>query len=119
MPIYAAIFGFFMLASLGLPMLSGFVGEFLVLVSAFEYAIPVGSIAALGVILAAAYMLWMYQRVVLGNIRNQAILQISDVGRIEIVTFIGLAVLVVWIGILPDTFVQLLSTATSSLVGQP
>ena len=64
-------------------------------------------------------MLWMYQRVVLGNIRNQAILQISDVGRIEIVTFIGLAVLVVWIGILPDTFVQLLSTATSSLVGQP
>ena len=119
MPIYAAIFGFFMLASLGLPMLSGFVGEFLVLVSACEDAIPVGSIAALGVILAAAYMLWMYQRVVLGNIRNQAILQISDVGRIEIVTFIGLAVLVVWIGILPDTFVQLLSTATSSLVGQP
>ena len=117
MPIYAAILGFFMLASLGLPMLSGFVGEFLILVSAFEYSIPVGSIAALGVILAAAYMLWMYQRVVLGNVRNQAIAQISDVGRIEIATFIGLAVLVVWIGILPDTFVQLLSTATAGLVG--
>ncbi len=119
MPLYAAIFGFFMLASLGLPLLSGFVGEFLVLVGAFGYDTAVGVLAALGVILAAAYMLWMYQRVVLGRLRNQSLAAIPDANRLEIATFAGLGVLVVWVGIFPDTFVRLLGTATAGLAGQP
>ncbi|MDE2768680.1 MAG: NADH-quinone oxidoreductase subunit M, partial [Chloroflexota bacterium] len=117
MPIYATLFGFFMLASLGLPLLSGFVGEFLVLVGAFEYATGVGVLAALGVILAAAYMLWMYQRVALGRLRNQALATIPDVNRTEILTFVGLGVLVVWVGIFPDTFVRLLGATTAALAG--
>ncbi len=117
MPIYATLFGFFMLASLGLPLLSGFVGEFLVLVGAFDYATGVGILAALGVILAAAYMLWMYQRVALGRLRNQALATIPDANRTEILTFVGLGVLVVWVGIFPDTFVRLLSATTAGLAG--
>ena len=64
-------------------MLSSFVGEFLVLVGAFDYAIAAGVTAAIGVVLAAAYMLWMYQRVVLGRLRNSALSSITDMNRVE------------------------------------
>ncbi len=116
MPIYAVALGFFSLASLGLPMLSGFVGEFLVLVGAFRYSTAVGALAAVGVILAAAYMLWMYQRVALGRLRNSTLAAIPDVNRVESAAFVSLAVLVVWAGVHPDTFVSLLTATTSGLV---
>ena len=117
MPVYAVALAFFSLASLGLPMLSGFVGEFLVLLGAFSVAIGVGVAATLGVILAAAYMLWMYQRVMFGEIRTQALATLSDVGRVEAGAFVSLAVLVVWIGVYPAMFVTMISSSTAGLVG--
>ena len=117
MPMYAALFGFFMLASLGLPTLSGFVGEFLVLVGAFGYATTVGILATIGVILAAAYMLWMYQRVILGRLRNQALNAVGDVSRFEVGILIALGIPVIWIGIMPDAFVRIVSATTAGLVG--
>ena len=70
LPVYSAIFGFFVLASLGLPGLAGFVGEFLVIVGAFDYWPVVAAIAALAMMLGAAYLLWMYQRVVFGDLSD-------------------------------------------------
>lgn len=116
MPLYAIALGFFSLASLGLPMLSGFAGELLVLVGAFTYATSVGVLAAVGVILAAAYMLWMYQRVMMGRLRNSTLAAISDINRVEGIAFVSLAILVVWAGVHPGTFVSLLSATTSGLV---
>jgi len=117
MPVYAVVFGFFSLASLGLPMLSSFVGEFLVLVGAFDYSIGVGITAAIGLVLAAAYMLWMYQRVVLGQMRNTSLTDITDLNRVEGAAFATLAVLVLWIGIYPAPFVGMVTSATARLTG--
>ena len=116
MPVYAVALAFFSLASLGLPLLSGFVGEFLILVGAFEVSIAIGALAAIGVILAAAYMLWMYQRVALGHLRNRALEGLPDVNRVEAAAFGALAVLVVWVGVYPITFVSMLSPTTAQLV---
>ena len=77
----------FTLAALGLPGTSGFVGEFLVLVGAFQKNILVAVLASLGVILAAAYMLWLYRRVVFGKILNPEIKEMSDLNRTELCIF--------------------------------
>ena len=77
----------------------------------------VGVLATIGVILAAAYMLWMYQRVVLGRLRNQTLSTVGDMPRLETGTLIALGIPVIWIGIMPDTFVRLVSTTTAGLVG--
>tara|TARA_B100001123_G_scaffold431191_1_gene552315 strand:+ start:2464 stop:3927 length:1464 start_codon:yes stop_codon:yes gene_type:complete len=116
-PVYAVFFGFFTLGSLGLPMMSGFVGEFMVLLAAFGWSYLAGLIALLGVILAAAYMLWMYKRVMLGNIGNVSFEQVGDMNRVEVMALIPLAFLVVWMGVSPDTFVHLIQTSTSLIAG--
>ena len=77
----------FTLAALGLPGTSGFVGEFLVLVGAFQKNILVAVLASLGVILAAAYMLWLYRRVVFGKIASSEIKEMKDLNNIELYIF--------------------------------
>jgi NADH-quinone oxidoreductase subunit M len=125
-PVYAAIFGFFVFASAGLPGLSGFVGEFLTLVGAFE-AIPVAAaIATFVMILAAAYLLFMYQRIVFGEVSD--FLRglgdhLTDIKPIEILTLAPLAALVVVFGIQPGLILELVrfsvdETVEAAAVGQ-
>ena len=115
MPVYALLLGFFSLASLGLPMMSGFVGEFMVLLAAFGWSYVAGVLSLLGVVLAAAYMLWMYKRVVFGELRSEPFARIPDANRVEVMALLPLAVLVMWVGISPGTFVNLLNTATAAI----
>jgi NADH-quinone oxidoreductase subunit M len=110
LPVYAALFGFFVLASLGLPGLAGFVGEFLVLVGSFDYAPLVAGVAALAMMLAAAYLLWMYQRVVFGDLSDFLRGlgdQLTDMTRVEVLTLAPLAVLAVAFGVFPGLLLNL------------
>lgn len=110
MPVFAAFFLFISLSSIGLPGLNGFVGEFLILLGAFQsqalatywYAI----FAATGVILAAVYMLWMYQRVMLGDLDKPENQKLIDINGRELATLVPIAIFVIWIGIYPSTFLN-------------
>jgi NADH-quinone oxidoreductase subunit M len=92
----------FMLASVGLPGTSGFVGEFLILAGAFRVHSWVAAFAALGIILGAAYMLYLYRRVVLGALTKESLMRIKDLTPREIAVFAPLVVLVLWMGIYPS-----------------
>jgi NADH-quinone oxidoreductase subunit M len=109
-PVYAALLGFFVLASVGLPGLAGFVGEFLVFVGAFAYWPAVAAVAATAMMLAAAYLLWMYQRVVFGDpsdfLRGLGS-HLTDINRTEVLTLAPLAVLALAFGIFPGLLLQL------------
>jgi NADH-quinone oxidoreductase subunit M len=110
-PVYAAVFGFFMLASLGLPGLSGFVGEFLTLVGTFDAAPFAAAIATVVVILSAAYLMWMYQRVVFGELSD--FLRglghhLTDMRPIELLTLTPLMALTVGLGLFPGLVLDLL-----------
>ncbi len=104
MPVYSVIFLVVMLSSIGLPGTNGFVGEFLVLLGAFQH--PDNRIwailAATGVILSACYMLWMYQRVIFGTITNAANEGLKDLTPREIAVFVPLLALIFWIGLFPN-----------------
>jgi NADH-quinone oxidoreductase subunit M len=115
-PIYAALFLFFSLASIGLPGLSGFVGEFMVLLGAFMTDTRIfGVLAVLGIILSAAYMLWMYWRVMLGSLKD-AHRRLEDLTRLETAVLIALALVVVWAGVQPQGFIELFTADTSGIV---
>ena len=110
-PVYAALFGFFVLASLGLPGLSGFVGEFLVLVGTFAISPLAAGVATVVVILSAAYLLWMYQRVVFGELSD--FLRglghhLTDLTPTELLTLAPLAALTLAFGIFPGLVLELL-----------
>jgi NADH-quinone oxidoreductase subunit M len=120
MPIYAVAFGFFVFASGGLPGLSGFVGEFLVLVGAFEYAPVVAAIATFCMILAAAYLLWMFQRVAFGEL--SAFFKglghhLTDMTPTEILTLAPLATLVVVFGLFPGLLLDLVKGSVARVLG--
>jgi NADH-quinone oxidoreductase subunit M len=104
MPRYAAVFMVFMLASVGLPGTSGFVGEFLSMQGAFLANSWYGLIAATGVVLGAAYMLWLYRRLFYGPLVKSDVKAMPDLNLREIAMFAPLLVLVLWIGIHPSTF---------------
>jgi NADH-quinone oxidoreductase subunit M len=106
MPAYALVFMVFMLASVGLPGTSGFVGEFLVIVGAFQANTWVATLAATGVVLGAAYMLWVYRRVIFGVIVREDLRDILDLSRREVAVFAPLVAMVLWMGIYPSTFID-------------
>jgi len=118
-PIYAATLGFFAFASAGLPGLSGFVGEFLVLVGTFEFDPYVAAIAAFVMIFAAAYLLWMYQRIIFGEVSDFLKSlgdHLTDMTPVEILTLAPLAALTVIFGIQPGLLLNLFpSTVTATL----
>ncbi len=121
LPILAGFFMFFTLGSLGLPGLSGFVGEFLSLLGLFHYSHWLAAIAALGVILAACYLLWMYQRVLFNDRGDDAVkpgLALTDFNSREIVSLLPLVVFVVWLGVYPTTFLNLLHLPVQQIVGR-
>ena len=113
MPVYATLFLIVSLSSIGLPGLNGFVGEFLVLLGSFKSTFlgtyVYAAIAGVGVILSAVYLLWMYQRVMLGPVRDGAVYgghTLTDITRREIVALVSIVVFIVWIGVYPGTFLK-------------
>ena len=116
MPKYAIIFMIFTLAALGLPGTSGFVGEFLVLVGVFQKNILVAVLASLGVILAAAYMLWLYRRVVFGKISLSGTKQIPDLNKPETYILASLAVLTIFFGVYPEPLLNTVDVSIDNLI---
>jgi NADH-quinone oxidoreductase subunit M len=104
MPAFSAIFMIVALSSIGLPGTNGFIGEFLVLLGAFERWLPLTVVAATGVILAACYMLWMVQRVFFGAVTHEENKALPDLNLREWAYLLPIVVLIFWIGIFPNTF---------------
>jgi len=117
MPVAAAFFSLFVLGSLGLPGLSGFVGEFLILVGVFQYAQVFAVLASIGIVLGAAYLLWMYQRTMFQP-ANEKWLSLKDLSAREIITLVPLVGMAVWIGIYPHTFLNLLHAPAQNIMMQ-
>ncbi len=116
MPIYAIIFMIVTLSSIGLPGLNGFVGEFLILLGTFQVNKLYATIAATGVIFAACYMLWMFQRVVFGKVTNDKNKDLKDLSWREIAIFAPLILFIVWIGVYPSTFLDKTKASTENFV---
>ena len=118
MPKYAFIFMVFMLASVGLPGTSGFIGEFLILVGTFEANTWVALFATTGIILGATYMLWLYRRVVFGEMVREDLRDILDCNRRELLYFVPLIIVVLVMGIYPDAFLSAMHASVEHLVSQ-
>jgi NADH-quinone oxidoreductase subunit M len=116
MPVFSAIFMIVTLSSIGLPLTNGFVGEFLILLGAFDANVTYGVVAAIGVILAACYMLWMYQRVVFGKVDKEENRNLTDVTFREKLILIPLVVLIFLIGIYPKPFFERTEPAIRDLL---
>ena len=115
-PKYAVIFMIFTLAALGLPGTSGFVGEILILIGAFQKNILVAVLASLGVIFAAAYMLWLYKRVIFGKINNNELKKIYDLNKTEIFILSSLAFLTLFFGFYPEPLLRTIDISVSELI---
>ncbi len=116
MPKYAFVFMIFVLAALGLPGTSGFIGEFLILIGAFQVSIIVAVLSSLGIILAAAYMLWLYRRVVFGRIVNSSLKKMKDLNNTELYIFSSLVVLVIFFGFYPDPLFKTIDVSINNLI---
>jgi NADH-quinone oxidoreductase subunit M len=120
-PLYTTFFGIFVLASLGLPGLNGFVGEFLVLVGTFRYqGMPVsgliwGPIAGIGVILAAVYLLWMFQRVMYGPVR-EAYKALPDLSAVEVISAAPLLALTILLGVFPQPVIRIIEPSLERML---
>jgi NADH-quinone oxidoreductase subunit M len=104
------------LSSMGLPLLNGFVGEFTILQGAFTANWKWAAWAAPGVVLAAAYLLWLYQRVFFGTVTNPKNEKLHDLTPREILTFVPLIIMALWIGLYPKPFFQILEQPVNQLV---
>jgi NADH-quinone oxidoreductase subunit M len=118
MPIFATIFMIVALSSIGLPGLNGFVGEFLILLGAFQVNKLYAAISATGVIFAACYMLWMFQRVMFGKVTNEKNKTLQDLSWREIAYFVPLLLFIVWIGVYPNTFLSKTQATTAQFVAK-
>ena len=118
MPAYAFVFMVFAMAAIGLPGTGGFVGEFLVLAGAFRFDTRVAALAALGMVLGAAYMLWLYRRVVFGDLVKEELKAIRDLGRREIAMFAPLVAVVFWMGVYPESFLGAMRASVDNLIEQ-
>ncbi len=116
MPRYALVFMIFTMASVGLPATSGFVGEFLVLMGAFEVSTWLAAFAATGVILGAAYMLYVYRRIIFGVLDKESLKSITDLSPREIAIFAPLVILVFWMGIYPASFLDMMAVSVDNLI---
>ena len=115
MPIYAAFFMVFTLASVGLPGTNGFIGEFLILLGGFTANKWAGVLACTGVIIGAAYMLWLYQKIFFVSV-NPKIVGLPDMDIRETITLVPLILLVFWIGIYPNSFLSFMHASVQHLM---
>ncbi|MCX6537332.1 MAG: NADH-quinone oxidoreductase subunit M [Acidobacteria bacterium] len=118
MPIYAAVFMIMTMSSIGLPTLNGFIGEFLILQGAFTANIWWAVAAGSGVVLGAAYMLWLYQRTMFGKIENPKNENLPDLNLREFMTFAPLIILAVWIGIYPTPFLERVDPTVKTVIAR-
>ncbi|HWW82360.1 MAG TPA: NADH-quinone oxidoreductase subunit M [Vicinamibacterales bacterium] len=118
MPVYAAIFLVMTMSSIGLPALNGFIGEFLILQGVFVASKMWAAFAASGVVLGAAYMLYLYQRTMFGKIENPKNERLLDLNHREFATFTPLLVLAVWMGLYPTPFLRRLETSVANVVAR-
>ncbi|MGZ5905315.1 MAG: NADH-quinone oxidoreductase subunit M, partial [Reyranella sp.] len=117
MPIYAFAFMVFTLANVGLPGTSGFIGEFLTLLGTFRVNNWVATLATLGTILSAAYALWLYRKIIFGELTKNPLKAILDMNRREVVVFLPLVLLTLWMGIYPGSFLDPMAASVDKLVG--
>jgi NADH-quinone oxidoreductase subunit M len=117
-PAFSAIFLVVTLSSLGLPGLNGFVGEFLVLVGAFQVSGVLAAVATTGIIFAAVYLLWMYQRVAFGEVRHEENRRLTDLSPREWAVLVPVLVFIVWIGVYPSVFTGKTEATISALLAQ-
>jgi NADH-quinone oxidoreductase subunit M len=117
-PAFSALFLVVVLSSLGLPGLNGFVGEFLVLVGAFQVSPWLAALATTGIIFAAVYLLWMYQRVVFGEVTHAENARLTDLTAREWAVLVPVLLLIVWIGVYPAAFTGKTEATIAALLAQ-
>jgi NADH-quinone oxidoreductase subunit M len=121
-PVYSAALLIASLSSIGLPGLNGFIGEFLILLGAFKSPLlntwGFTVFAATGVIFSAVYLLWMYQRVIFGVVKNPKMEHLPDMNKREIFIFASLLIFIVWIGVCPNTFLKISDRSTARVLIQ-
>jgi NADH-quinone oxidoreductase subunit M len=116
MPLYAAFFMVFTLANVGLPGTTGFVGEFLTLLGAFQVNTWVAALAATGIILSAGYALWLYRRIIFGTIVNPALKNIADLSWREVAVMVPLFVITIWFGFHPNPILDVSAVSVEALM---
>jgi len=115
-PKYSILFMVFTLAALGLPGTSGFIGEFLILMGVFKESFLVAFIASLGVILGAAYMLWLYRRIIFGKIINKNLLEMKDLNNSELIILLCLGVPILLFGFYPEPLINTIEVSINDLI---
>ena len=118
MPAYALIFMLFTMANVGLPGTSGFVGEFLTIVGVFQVNTWIAAVAATGVILSAAYALWLYRRVVFGDLIKESLKSITDMTRRERAIFAPLVAMTLLLGVYPSLVTDIIGPSVEALIGE-
>jgi NADH-quinone oxidoreductase subunit M len=116
MPRFAAFFMLFAMANSGLPATSGFVGEFMVILGAVKFNFWIGLVAATTLVFGAAYSLWMYKRVVFGEVANPQVAQLSDANARELLILVLLAAAVMWMGLYPKPMTDLMDASVAQLL---
>jgi NADH-quinone oxidoreductase subunit M len=116
MPVFAIVFLIMTMSSIGLPLLNGFIGEFAIMMGALQEQLWWAVFAGSGIVLGAAYMLWLYQRTMLGKIENPANEKLADLNMREIVTIVPLIIMAFWIGLYPAPFFHVLDKPVNKLV---
>ena len=116
LPKYSLVFAIFMLGALGLPGTSGFVGEILILIGAFQKSFLVAILASIGIILGAAYMLWLYKRVVFGKLDKSELKELKDLNLSEGIVLFLLVALVLFFGFYPNLILETIHTSVEELI---
>ena len=118
LPVFSTFFMIVTLSSIGLPLLNGFVGEFLVLLGAFKANVTYTVFATSGIILSAVYMLWMYQRVVFGEVTNERNKGLPDLSLREKFILVPMTLLIIWMGVYSQTFLRKMDSSVSQLLSR-
>ncbi|MBI4841802.1 MAG: NADH-quinone oxidoreductase subunit M [candidate division NC10 bacterium] len=116
MPVYATLFAIIMFASMGLPGLNGFIGEFLILIGAFQVRWWWGAFAVTGIILGAAYMLWLYQRTMFGEVTKEENKSLADLDAREMATLLPIIAFCFWIGLYPAPFLKAMEASVANVI---
>ena len=114
MPVFAAVFLVMTMSSIGLPALNGFIGEILILQGVFVVSKVWAGVAAVGIVLGAAYMLWLYQRTMFGRVENPANLGLKDLSGRELATLLPLVALAIWIGLYPSPILHRIESSVGA-----